>query len=67
MSNNERSPDNPAWRQLIIEDVENEGFDYAFTSYDDYEWVHDAEFLILRAEFLKARKKLIDYVGITDE
>lgn len=43
--------------------IENEGFDYAFTSYSHFEEVKDPEFHRLREAFLQARKALAEYVG----
>ena len=67
MSNNERSLDNPAWRAIIISDVENEGFEYAFIGYDDYAWVDDPKFQELLNGFLESRRQLQAYVGISED
>lgn len=50
----------------VREDIEAEGFDYAFTGYSDYDEIQDGEFHRLREEFLAARKKLVEYLGVED-
>ncbi len=67
MGQRDRSPDNKSWRQLIQSDVDNEGFEYAFTGYDNYEWVDDDKFQDLRKRYIDAIQELKDYVGIDDE
>lgn len=51
----------------IRETVENEGFDYAFVHYSDFEEVEDAEFHLRREAFLKARRELAEHLNLTDE
>ena len=43
--------------------IENEGFDYSFTSYSNFEEIQDEEFHTLRKAFLLAREQLRDYIG----
>lgn len=43
--------------------IENEGFDYAFCGYSDFEEVQDAKFHELRIAYLKAKDALAEYVG----
>ena len=48
----------------VIDTIENEGFDYAFTSYSNFETVKDEKFHELRRAFLKAREELQEYLGV---
>lgn len=48
----------------IRETVNQEGFDYAFTGYSNFEEIKDKEFHRLREAYLKARKELAEYIGI---
>lgn len=51
----------------VIETLENEGFDYAFTGYTDFkDTVEDGKFHDLREEYLEARKRLAVYIGWED-
>lgn len=50
----------------IQDRVENEGFDYAFVHYSDFEEIKDATFHKLRLAFLKAREEFVDYLGLED-
>ncbi len=47
-------------KQAVNDIVENEGFDYAFVHFSDFEDVEDEEFHKLRNEYLEARKRLAD-------
>ena len=53
-------------RRYVDETVENEGFDYAFRHYSDFENVKDEEFHRLRKAYLAAREALVEYVGLED-
>jgi len=53
--------------RYVLETVESEGFDYTFTSYSDFEEIEDEEFHRLRQDFLDARRKLAEYIGLEDE
>lgn len=44
--------------KYILETIENEGFDYAFTGFSDFENIKDEEFHKLRKLYLDARKTL---------
>lgn len=46
--------------------VENEGFDYAFVHYSDFEDIKDEKFHELRKNFLEAREKLAEYIEFED-
>ncbi len=50
----------------IQQDIEQEGFDYAFVHYSGYEDIKDDPFHRLREAYLAARKALSDYVGVED-
>jgi hypothetical protein len=50
---------------LYVKDtVDNEGFDYAFTHYTDFEEIGDAEFHRLRKAYVAARAALAEYCGL---
>lgn len=53
-------------RQAVQDTIENEGFDYAFKHYSDFDEVKDAQFHRLRSEYILARDKLADYIGIVE-
>lgn len=42
--------------------IEDEGFDYAFTFYSDFEEVDDPHFHVLRKEYISAAKELDSYI-----
>jgi hypothetical protein len=46
--------------------VECEGFDYAFKYYSQFKEVKDEEFHRLRTEYVAARDKLAEYIGMAD-
>lgn len=48
----------------VRQDVENEGFHYAFAGYSNYEEVKDVEFHRLRENYLKATKELGEYLRL---
>jgi hypothetical protein len=54
----------PEERQKIFEDVECEGFMYAFYNYSDYEEIKDKNFHYLRKSLINAAQKLADYCYI---
>ena len=43
--------------------IDNEGFDYTFTSKTSFKDIKDEEFHKLRNEYIQAQKKLSKYVG----
>lgn len=53
-------------KNYVQSTIENEGFDYVFVHYSDFEDIKDEEFHRLRKEFIEARDKLGDYVGWDD-
>lgn len=50
----------------VIDTIEAEGFDYAFTGYSNFEEVQSEEFHKLRKEFLEARQRLADFLGVDE-
>jgi hypothetical protein len=46
--------------------VENEGFDYCFTGYSDFEDIKDEEFHTLRKAYVKAQEDLSAFLGLDD-
>jgi len=46
--------------------IDNEGFDYAFKHYSNFEQIEDEEFHSLRKQYLEAREKLEKYIGLEE-
>ena len=44
-------------------DIDQEGFDYCFTKYSEYQEIKDPKFHELRQTYLEAREELASYVG----
>lgn len=53
--------------RYVLDTIENEGFDYAFHDYSDFQEIDDALFHSLRNAFLAARKRLAEYVGVDSD
>lgn len=53
-------------KELVMVVVECDGFDYAFAHGNSFKNVKDEKFHLLRAEFLRARKRLQKYIGVDD-
>lgn len=51
-------------KNLILDTVEMEGFDYTFQCYSQFEDVKDERFHNLRKQYLQAQKELADYIGL---
>jgi hypothetical protein len=47
--------------------IENEGFDYAFNHYSDFQEIIDPEFHRLREAYINAQKNLEKYIDPTEE
>jgi hypothetical protein len=47
--------------------IDNEGFDYAFVNYSNFDDVKDEKFHELRQAFLNARQELKEYVGAEED
>jgi len=59
---------NKAQYEKIALAVDNEGFDYCFTDYSDWQHITDPEFQKLRSGFCEARDKLDRYLqGLADK
>ena len=54
-------------KKHVLETVEQEGFDYAFISYSNFEEIESKDFHEARKEFLNAREKLATIIGYTEE
>jgi len=50
--------------RYVLDTIEQEGFDYTFESYTDFDEIKDPEFHKLRTNFLEARKALAEYVWL---
>lgn len=50
-------------RRRVRDTVENEGFDYCFVDYSDFDEIQDDEFHRLRKAYVDARKALEDYIS----
>lgn len=50
----------------VLDCIEHEGFDYAFTCYSHFEQVKDEKFHDLRNKFLNARDELAEYLGVEE-
>ena len=48
----------------VCDRVDQEGFDYCFCSYSDFEKIKDAEFHDLRKAYVKAAESLKEYLGL---
>lgn len=46
--------------------VDNEGFDYAFRDYSEFEEIKDEQFHKLRQAYVEAAQKLDDYIGFAE-
>ncbi len=51
-------------KQRILDTIENEGFDYCFINYSNFEDIKDKEFHRLRQAYLDDHKALADYIGL---
>jgi len=54
-------------QQVVIDIVDNEGFDYAFVHYSNFDDIENEEFHVVRKEYLKAREKLVKIIGYIEE
>lgn len=48
----------------MIDVIEQEGFDYAFAHYDDFDEVKSQEFQDLKNKYNAARKELVEFLGV---
>lgn len=49
-------------RDYVTQTVDQEGFDYAFINYSNFEEIEDKEFHRLRLQYVKAHDELNDYI-----
>ena len=49
-------------QETVMGIVDNEGFDYAFCDYSDFEEIKDAEFHKVREEYKKVARKLKEII-----
>ena len=49
-------------QEIVMGVVDNEGFDYAFCDYSNFEEIKDPEFHKAREEYKKAAKKLKEII-----
>lgn len=50
-------------KDCVMGIVDNEGFDYAFCDYSNFDEIKDAEFHKAREEYKKVARKLKDIIG----
>ncbi len=51
--------------RYVLQTIENEGsLEYTFVNYSDFENIKDEEFHKLRMDYLDARAKLADFIGL---
>ena len=53
-------------KEELLARIDNEGFDYVFVHYSNFEFIKDKEFHELRKKFLEARENLANYIGLED-
>jgi hypothetical protein len=51
-------------RNYLLSKIDNEGFDYTFIDYSDFEDINDDKFHRLRNEYKQAKEKLAEYLGL---
>ena len=51
-------------REDVNATIENEGFDYAFCDYSDFEEINDEKFHKLRKAYIKASEELKKYIEL---
>lgn len=49
-------------KQNVLDVIDNEGFDYTFISYTDFNEIEDEKFHILRKQYIKIREEFADYI-----
>ena len=53
-------------KETVMGIVDNEGFDYAFCDYSNFEEIKDAEFHKVREKYVGAAKELKAIIGFND-
>jgi len=54
--------DYDSWADYVYAMIDNEGFDYCFVNYSNFDNVEDEKFHKLRKKYLKVQKELNDYI-----
>lgn len=54
----------PEDKELLLDDIENEGFDYALTGYRDWSFIDDPVFQEKLKLYVDARTDLAEYIGV---
>ena len=49
-------------REMLRHKIEDEGFDYCFTEYSNWEEITDPEFRVKIAAYQKSKKDFVDYL-----
>ena len=52
-------------RQILIDVITDDGFDYAMVHYSDWNEIEDVEFHELKSSYLKHREELLMYIKRT--
>lgn len=50
----------------VRDTIDNEGFEYTFTGYSNFEEIKDEEFHLLRLAYLTARANLSKYLNLDE-
>lgn len=53
--------------RYVLATIENEGFNYCFVHYSNFEDIKDEEFHVLRRNYLKAIDDMNDYLNKSKE
>lgn len=53
-------------KEEIQNTIENEGFDYAFRHYSDFDEIEDEKFHALRIAYVDAAEALGEYLGLEE-
>jgi len=48
--------------KYVLQRIKQEGFDYCFMNYSNFEEIKDKKFHKLRKKYIKAHKKLEEYI-----
>jgi hypothetical protein len=51
-------------REIVAQRINQEGFDYTFIHYTNFEEIKDKKFHVLREHYIQAAKALSKYLGI---
>ena len=56
----------PEQKETVMGIVDNEGFDYAFCDYSNFDEIKDEEFHKIREKYVKAAKELKTVIGFNE-